>query len=124
VHVFFLQLRDENMEPLPGIEVGDIGTKVGENEVDIGYLRLQGARVPRKHMMEKRQHVTADGRYVKHGDGKSGNEKAAYLTMMGARVTMVAGSSVCVFSSAFPLKSSAFRCLRLTHLRCLNSAIS
>ena len=40
VHVFFLQLRDENMEPLPGIEVGDIGTKVGENEADVVRLQL------------------------------------------------------------------------------------
>ena len=28
VHVFFVQLRDEELLPLPGIEIGDIGTKV------------------------------------------------------------------------------------------------
>ena len=28
VHVFMVQLRDENLEPLPGIEVGDIGKAV------------------------------------------------------------------------------------------------
>ena len=35
------QLRDEDLRPLPGVEVGDIGTKAGDNFVDIGYLRLQ-----------------------------------------------------------------------------------
>lgn len=55
VHVFMLQLRDENLEPLPGVEVGDIGTKVGDNNVDIGYLRLKDVRIPRRHLMEKRQ---------------------------------------------------------------------
>ena len=41
VHVFMVQLRDEDLRPLPGVEVGDIGTKAGDNFVDIGYLRLQ-----------------------------------------------------------------------------------
>ena len=35
-HVFMVQLRDENLKPLPGIEVGDVGTKLGELSVDIG----------------------------------------------------------------------------------------
>mmetsp|Transcript_39711 Transcript_39711/g.64460 ORF Transcript_39711/g.64460 Transcript_39711/m.64460 type:complete len:697 (-) Transcript_39711:741-2831(-) len=94
LHVFFLQLRDENLLPLPGIEVGDLGTKMGENEVDIGYLRLKDVRVPRKHMMEKRQHVEPDGTYVKHDLGGGNNEKAAYLTMMTARTQMVGGSAI------------------------------
>jgi len=34
--------------------------------VDIGYLRLRNVRIPRKHMMEKRQHVTVSGQFVKH----------------------------------------------------------
>jgi acyl-CoA oxidase len=94
LHVFFLQLRDENLEPLPGVEVGDLGVKVGENEVDIGYLRMRDVRIPRRHMMEKRQHVEPDGTYVKHDLGGASNDKAAYLTMMMARTQMVAGASV------------------------------
>jgi hypothetical protein len=30
------QLRDEHLRPLPGIEVGDVGTKMGELMIDIG----------------------------------------------------------------------------------------
>ena len=48
-------MRDENLALLPGVELGDIGTKVGDNNVDIGYLRLKGVRIPRRHVMEKRQ---------------------------------------------------------------------
>ena len=91
VHVFWVQLRDENLEPLPGIEVGDIGTKAGENEVDIGYLRMKDVRIPRKHLMEKKSHVEPDGTYVKHNMGGNGDDKSHYLTMMTARVSMVAG---------------------------------
>jgi hypothetical protein len=103
VHVFWVQLRDENLEPLPGIEVGDIGTKVGENEVDIGYLRLKNCRIPRKHMMEKKQHVTPDGKYVKHSSKAKGgtkDDKSHYLTMMGARVSMVGGAAAALAKAA------------------------
>ena len=41
IWALFAQLRDEDLRPLPGVEVGDIGTKAGDNFVDIGYLRLQ-----------------------------------------------------------------------------------
>jgi len=100
VHVFMVQLRDENFKPLPGIEVGDVGTKLGELSVDIGYLRMKQVRVPLRCLMAKRQIVTEDGEYKrlggggKGGDGKSkGHNKLAYLTMMGARVTLASGAS-------------------------------
>ena len=39
VQPFIVQIRDrETHEPLPGIEVGDIGTKLGYNSIDNGYL--------------------------------------------------------------------------------------
>ena len=55
VHVFMVQLRDENHQPLPGIEMGDVGPKLGDHAIDTGYLRLQNVRIPRKHMFAKRQ---------------------------------------------------------------------
>eukprot|EP00040_Diaphanoeca_grandis_P015320 m.78039 g.78039 ORF g.78039 m.78039 type:complete len:773 (+) comp25072_c0_seq1:205-2523(+) len=64
VHVFFVQLRGADLLPLPGIEMGDIGPKLGDNDTPIGYLRLNNVRIPRRHLMEKRQHVTAQGLYV------------------------------------------------------------
>ena len=95
VHVFMLQLRDENFKPLPGIEIGDVGTKLGELSVDIGYLRMNQVRIPLRCLMAKRQIVTADGEYKRlgGGGGKGGKNKLAYLTMMGARVTLASGAS-------------------------------
>jgi len=95
VHSFMVQLRDENLRPFPGIEVGDIGTKGGEPMIDIGYLRLHNVRIPRTCLFGKRQHVEKDGTYVKHAaqsKGKSG-EKLQYLTMMQARASMVGGAA-------------------------------
>lgn len=86
VHVFMVQLRDENHQPLPGIEMGDVGPKLGDHAIDTGYLRLQNVRIPRKHMFAKRQEVTPEGRYIKH---TKGSDKMHYLTMMSARAGMV-----------------------------------
>ena len=105
VHVFLVQLRGGDLEPLPGVEVGDIGAKAGDNDCAIGYLRMQVVRIPRRHLMEKRQHVTPDGTYVRHGvpqpSAKSvggvgagaappkPKSKAHYITMLKTRVALV-----------------------------------
>ncbi len=54
---------------------------------------LQNVRIPRLHILSKRQHVEPDGTYVRHGSGdKGGASKAHYLTMMQARASMVSGA--------------------------------
>ena len=77
VHVYFVQLRGADLKPLPGIEIGDIGAKLGDNDTPIGYLRMRNVRIPRRHLMEARSHVTAQGKYVlaraldpRDGDGR------------------------------------------------------
>lgn len=112
VHPFFMQVRDENLDPLPGIELYDLGTKVGENEVDIGLMRLRDVRIPRRHLFEKRQHVEPDGTYVKHdlGDTKENSGKGHYLTMVTARVGLV--STACVFLSKGATIAIRYSCVR------------
>lgn len=48
-------------EPLPGIEVGDIGTKLGYNSTDNGYLLLNQVRVPRKALLSRFAEITPEG---------------------------------------------------------------
>ncbi|KAH9255374.1 hypothetical protein BASA81_006493 [Batrachochytrium salamandrivorans] len=88
VHVFFVQLRDENHRFLPGVMAGDVGVKMGDNTIDTSWIQFDHVKVPREHLMGKRQHVEPDGTYVKH-TAKGGNEHAHYLTMMNARAGMV-----------------------------------
>mmetsp|Transcript_24293 Transcript_24293/g.29642 ORF Transcript_24293/g.29642 Transcript_24293/m.29642 type:complete len:715 (-) Transcript_24293:258-2402(-) len=117
VHVFMLQLRDENHQLLPGIECGDVGTKLGDNAIDTGYIRLKNVRIPRQHLMSRRQHVEKDGTYVKHSSGENKNKKDTaksdkmhYLTMMGARVGMVAGAAdALAIAATIAIRYSAVR---------------
>eukprot|EP01065_Artemidia_motanka_P020324 TRINITY_DN2433_c7_g1_i1.p1 TRINITY_DN2433_c7_g1~~TRINITY_DN2433_c7_g1_i1.p1 ORF type:complete len:702 (+),score=237.82 TRINITY_DN2433_c7_g1_i1:62-2167(+) len=89
VHTFLLQLRDENHRPLPGITLGEVGPKIGDNFTETGFLRLQNVRIPRTWLMMKNQEVTKDGRYVPAQKKGAGGGKAQYLTMLSIRAGLV-----------------------------------
>jgi len=88
VHAFIVQIRDENHRPLPGVQVGDCGPKMGDGANDTGFLRLDNVRIPREFLLNKFQNVTADGKYVK-SKKKSTNDKLGYFTMLSSRGHMV-----------------------------------
>ncbi|XP_017889643.1 probable peroxisomal acyl-coenzyme A oxidase 1 [Ceratina calcarata] len=85
IHPFIVQLRDTNThEPLPGIKIGEIGTKLGMNAVNNGFLGFENVRIPRESMMMKNSQVLEDGTYV-----KSKNDKLTYGTMVFVRVMLL-----------------------------------
>ena len=63
LHMFFVQLRGPDLAPLPGLELGDVGRLAGENDCTCGYLRFNQLRIPRRHLLERRQHVTRSGEF-------------------------------------------------------------
>lgn len=86
-HAFVVQLRDmETHLPLEGVEVGDIGPKMGYNGVDNGFLRFDHVSVPRDAMLMRYSHVERDGTYV---PPPKQNSKASYATMVYVRATIV-----------------------------------
>lgn len=59
VQPFLVQLRDEETHmPLPGIEIGEIGTKLGFNSVNNGFLGFKNYRIPRDNMLMKNSKIT------------------------------------------------------------------
>lgn len=66
IHAFIVQVRCmENHTPLPGIIVGDIGTKYAVNTVDNGFLRLDHVCIPRMNMLMRMAEVTKEGNYIR-----------------------------------------------------------
>lgn len=63
VHAFVVPVRDKNHKPFAGVEVGDIGPKVGYNTKDNGYLILTNYRIPRTNMLMKYHKVSKNGEY-------------------------------------------------------------
>lgn len=85
IHPFIVQLRDEETHvPMPGIKIGEIGTKLGMNATNNGYLGFDHVRIPRNQMLMKNNKVLKDGTYV-----KSPSSKLTYGTMMFVRVVIV-----------------------------------
>ena len=88
-HAFVVQLRDLGTHAaLPGIELGDIGPKMGYDRTDNGYLVLRGVRVPRENLLARHKAVAADGSY-----STAGHAKAVYGTMLIVRVYLVEEAS-------------------------------
>ena len=66
---FIVQIRDrETHEPLPGVEVGDIGSKLGYNSIDNGYLLFRDYKVPRSAMLSRFAEITKEGDFELKSD--------------------------------------------------------
>ncbi|XP_036339309.1 probable peroxisomal acyl-coenzyme A oxidase 1 [Rhagoletis pomonella] len=103
---FIVQLRDlETHMPLPGIDVGDIGPKIGMKSVNNGYLGLKNVRIPLNYMLMKNQQVLPDGTYV-----APKNSVLTYGTMMFVRCALIRDlSQTLAKASTIAMRYSAVR---------------
>mmetsp|Transcript_15565 Transcript_15565/g.39061 ORF Transcript_15565/g.39061 Transcript_15565/m.39061 type:complete len:584 (+) Transcript_15565:459-2210(+) len=89
IHNFIVPIRDRSTHlPLPGIHAGDIGPKLGFNNMDNGYLVLDKVRVPRSNMAARYAYVNEEGQYVRRTTA-AGADKVAYITMMQVRAFII-----------------------------------
>lgn len=85
IQPFIVKLRDENTHmPMPGIDIGEIGTKLGMKSVNNGYLGFKNVRVPRMNMLMKNSQVLPDGTFV-----APKSSLLTYGTMMFVRVALI-----------------------------------
>ena len=86
-HAFFIQIRDLNTHsPLNGVQVGDIGPKMGMDHLDNGYLKFTEFRVPKKSMLNKFSIINDKGKYElldKNGI------KILYLSLVSSRLGII-----------------------------------
>lgn len=82
---FVVQLRDTvTGEVLPNIRAGDIGSKVGHQGVDNGWIQFRQARIPRKHMLTKWVSMDHRGEYK-----PAPNPAVMYATLIPERFSLV-----------------------------------
>ena len=95
VQPFIVQIRDrETHEPLPGVEVGDIGAKLGYNSIDNGYLLFKNFNVPRSAMLCRFAEITKEGDFELKSD-----PRLLYMIMSQTRLSIIMGSAFNLFRS-------------------------
>ncbi|HSJ10024.1 MAG TPA: acyl-CoA dehydrogenase [Longimicrobiales bacterium] len=95
VHAFLVPIRDDDGNPLPGIQLEDCGVKVGLNGVDNGRITFDSVRVPRENLLDRFGSVSEGGAYT----SPIASPGRRFFTMIG---TLVAGriSIACASLSA------------------------
>lgn len=63
VHAFYVPIRDDEGQFLPGIQGEDDGVKGGLNGIDNGRLCFTDVRVPRRNLLNRYGDVAEDGTY-------------------------------------------------------------
>lgn len=82
VHAFMVPTRDpQTWQPLPGIEMGDIGPKFGYNSKDNGFMFFKNVRIPRTNMMKRFVELDSNGQLQLKGD-----LRALYGIMLETRI--------------------------------------
>ncbi|KAH7476813.1 hypothetical protein PRIC1_000819 [Phytophthora ramorum] len=92
VHNFMVQLRDlETHDAMAGVTLGDIGPKIGFNNVDNGYCKFNRVRIPREQMGMRFATVTHEGQYVKNAGIP---QEVLYFTMLQTRMVFIRSAGI------------------------------
>ncbi|GEQ71822.1 hypothetical protein JCM33374_g5508 [Metschnikowia sp. JCM 33374] len=87
VKTFVVPLRDSNHQLMPGISIGDIGSKMGREGVDNGWIQFSDVRIPRFFMLQKFCKVSRDGSVI-----LPLLEQLSYISLLQGRVGMASDS--------------------------------
>ena len=63
VKSFVVPLRNpETFDLMPGVNIGDMGMKMGRNAIDNGWIQFTNVRIPRTNLLMRHTKVARDGR--------------------------------------------------------------
>ncbi|XP_064619256.1 peroxisomal acyl-coenzyme A oxidase 3-like [Lineus longissimus] len=101
LHSFVVPLREPaSLQMLPGVMVGDMGPKLGQNGLDNGFAAFNSLRIPRENLLNRTGDVTPLGNYVTPYKDPNKRFGASLGALSGGRVGItgmcVANLKMCV----------------------------
>lgn len=82
VHCFFVPVRGDDGEDLPGVTTSDCGYKGGLRGVDNGRFVFNEVRIPRENLLNRYADVAADGTYSSPIE----SDNRRFFTMLGTLI--------------------------------------
>lgn len=82
VNAFIVPLRDEKMQTLKGITIGDCGHKMGLNGVDNGTIRFENVVIPKENMLDRFAQINDKGEF----ESPIPSDNRRFFTMLGTLV--------------------------------------
>lgn len=93
VHNFLVQTRSmDDHSLMEGVTCGDIGPKIGYNNMDNGFAKFDNVVIPRRNMAMRFATVDENGKYAKVSVSDAA-AKISYITMMQVRSYIVMEAS-------------------------------
>lgn len=99
VHCLVVPVRDEDGNPLPGVTIGDHGSKGGLLGVDNGTLMFDNVRIPRENLLNRFGDVSEDGVYSSPIDSKNRRFFTMLSTLIRGRIAVAGAASSATRSS-------------------------
>lgn len=94
VHCFYVPIRDDEGEFLPGVGGEDDGLKGGLNGIDNGRLHFTNVRVPRENLLNRYGDVAPDGTYSSPIESPGRRFFTMLGTLVQGRVSLDGASTV------------------------------
>ena len=98
VHAFLIPIRDEEGNVLPGMIIGDCGTKMGLNGVDNGWVVFKSMRLPRDALLDRFSTIDENGKFKSQIQKRSLRFAIQISALTGGRLSVALGSGVGIFA--------------------------